>query len=292
MIVLGINAYHGDVSAALVRDGMLEAAVEEERFRRVKHWAGFPRESIRRCLEMAGVAPDEVDHFAVSRNPRANLLHKAIFALRKAPALGLLWDRAKNYGRVHGLAETIAEALGLDRERVRRRIHWVEHHPAHLASAFFVSPFDEAAVCAIDGFGDFVSTSLAIGRDTRLEVLERIHFPHSLGLVYLALTQYLGFPKYGDEYKVMGLAPYGKPEYVRVLKRLIHLKPGGRFELDLTYFRHVRDGVTMTWDEGEPTMGPVYTEKLETLLGPARRPDAPLEPRHEAIAASDRKSTV
>jgi carbamoyltransferase len=165
-------------------------------------------------------------------------------------------------------------------------MHFVEHHPAHLASTFFASPFEEAAVCAIDGFGDFVSTSLAVGRGARLDVFEKIYFPHSLGLMYLAITQYLGFLKYGDEFKVMGLAPYGQPEYVDAVRRLIHLKPEGGFTLDLSYFRHWSDGVSMTWDDGEPTMGPVYTRKLEQLLGPARKPEEPLTPRHEAIAAS------
>lgn len=286
MIVVGINAYHGDVSAVLLRDGQLLAAVEEERFRRVKHWAGFPGEALRACLEMAGVAPKDVDYFAVSRNPRANLLPKALFTLRRRPDLGLLWDRAKNQQRVRGIAQRIAEELGLVEADVRRRMHWVEHHPAHLASAFFPSPFDEAAVCALDGFGDFVSTSWAIGRGSRLELLSRVFFPHSLGLVYLAITQYLGFPKYGDEYKVMGLAPYGAPRYVDELRQLIRLTPSGGFRLDLAFFRHWSNGVAMTWDDGEPTMGPVYTRKLEDLLGPARRPDEPLTPRHEDIAAS------
>jgi carbamoyltransferase len=286
MVILGINAFHGDVSAVLLRDGELVAAVEEERFRRVKHWAGFPREAIRACLEMAGVTPREVDRFAISRNPRANLLRKAIFTLLNRPRLGLVRDRAKNAGRVLDVTNIMSEQLGVSSKVVRERFHWVEHHPAHLASAFFVSPFDEAAVCAIDGFGDFVSTSSAIGRDTALEVLERVYFPHSLGLVYLAITQYLGFPKYGDEYKVMGLAPYGAPDYVGALRQLIHLTPDGRFELDLSYFRHWSAGVSMTWDDGEPTMGPVYTRKLEELLGPARNPGEPLESKHEAIAAS------
>jgi carbamoyltransferase len=286
MIILGINAYHGDVSAVLLRDGELVAAVEEERFRRVKHWAGFPQESIQTCLDMAGVTPLAVDHFAISRDPRANLFRKALFTLRNRPSPGLVWDRMKNSSRVHGVAETIAAVLALDPQRVRERLHWVEHHPAHLASAFFVSPFEEAAVCAIDGFGDFVSTSWAIGQGHTLEMLERVYFPHSLGLVYLAITQYLGFPRYGDEYKVMGLAPYGEPDYVDTLRRLIHLKPGGGFEIELSYFHHHSEGVSMTWDEGEPTIGPVYTRKLEELLGPARKPDEPLDPRHEAIAAS------
>jgi carbamoyltransferase len=166
-------------------------------------------------------------------------------------------------------------------------MRWVEHHPAHLASAFFVSPFDEAAVCAIDGFGDFVSTSKAVGRGRRLDVLDRVYFPHSIGLVYLAVTQYLGFARYGDEYKVMGLAPYGDPDHVLALRRLIQLRREGRFTLDLSYFRHHSDGVSMTWDDGEPTIGPVYNPNLEALLGgPARKPDEPITPRHEAIAAS------
>ncbi len=286
MVIIGINAYHGDVAAVLVRDGELVAAVEEERFRRVKHWAGFPRESIRVCLGMAGLSPEQVTRFAVSRNPRANLLRKVGFSLWKRPGLGLVRDRMKNASRVRNLANVMAEALGLDEGRVRKRMHWVEHHPAHLASAFFVSPFDEAAVCALDGFGDFVSASLGVGRANSLEVLDRVYFPHSLGLFYLAITQYLGFPKYGDEYKVMGLAPYGEPEYADALRPLIHLLPEGRYELDLSYFCHWSSGVSMTWDDGEPTMGPVYTRKLEELLGPARGPDEPLEARHEAIAAS------
>jgi len=286
VIIVGINAYHGDVSAVLLRDGELVAAIEEERFRRVKHWAGFPREAIRTCLEMAGVTPEEVNHFAISRNPRANLLRKVMFTLRNRPSLPLVTDRLRNVGRVRDVARTLGEELRLSVEEVKAKLHWVEHHPSHLASAFFVSPFDEAAVCAIDGFGDFVSTSWAVGRGTTLEVLDRVFFPHSLGLVYLAVTQYLGFPKYGDEYKVMGLAPYGAPDYIGALRRLIHLTPDGRFKLDLSYFRHWSDGVSMTWDDGEPTMGPVYTRKLEELLGPARNPGQPLESRHEAIAAS------
>jgi carbamoyltransferase len=285
-VVLGINAYHGDVSAALLMQGRLSGAVEEERFRRIKHWAGFPREAIRTCLEMAKIAPAEIDHFAISRNPRAHLWRKALFTLWNRPRLGLLADRLKNRRRVGDVAGTIADVLGLARELVETRTHWVEHHRAHLASAFYASPFEEAAVCAIDGFGDFVSTSRAVGRGRKLDVFNRVYFPHSLGLVYLALTQYLGFSKYGDEYKVMGLAPYGEPRYVPQLRQLIRLTPGGGFEIDLSYFRHHTEGVSMTWADGEPTMGPVYTPKLETLLGPARRPQDPLEPRHEAIAAS------
>ncbi len=286
MNILGINAYHGDVSAVLVRDGELVAAVEEERFRRIKHVAGFPRQAIRACLEMAGVGSGEIDHVAVSRNPQAHLLRKAWFAVRNRPDSGLLKDRASNYRRVRAIPDTVAEVLGLGPGDPRPKVHWVEHHPAHLASAFLVSPFDEAAVCAIDGFGDFVSTSLAIGRGSRLDVIHRTHFPHSLGLLYLAVTQYLGFWRYGDEFKVMGLAPYGSPDFVREIRDLVHLRPGGRFALNLPYFRYWSEGAAMTWGDGEPGIGRVFGERLERQLGPARHSDEALAPRHEAIAAS------
>jgi carbamoyltransferase len=283
--ILGLNAYHGDVAAALVRDGQLVAAVEEERFRRIKHVAGFPHHAIAACLEMGGLAASDVDVFAVSRDPRAHLWRKALFLLKNRPK-GTVASRARNLASLRALPSTMAKSLKLDEAVVRQRTRFVEHHPAHLASAAFVSPFDEAAVCAIDGFGDFVSTSWGRVAGTRLSVEGRVFFPHSLGLLYLAITQYLGFPNYGDEFKVMGLAPYGEPRFVREIESLVQLKDVGRFELDLSYFRHWSEGVQMTWADGEPTLGAVFTPKLESLLGPARQREDPLEAKHEAIAAS------
>jgi carbamoyltransferase len=285
MNILGLNAYHGDVAAALIRDGQLVAAVEEERFRRIKHVAGFPHHAIAVCLEMGGVAASDVDVFAVSRDPRAHLWRKALFLLKNRPK-GTVASRARNLASLRALPSAIAKSLNLDEAVVRQRTRFVEHHPAHLASAAFASPFDEAAVCAIDGFGDFVSTSWGRFAGTRLAVEGRVFFPHSLGLLYLAITQYLGFPNYGDEFKVMGLAPYGEPRFVREIESLVQLKDGGRFELDLSYFRHWSEGVQMTWEDGAPTLGAVFTPKLESLLGPARRREDPLEAKHEAIAAS------
>ena len=285
--VLGINAFHGDVSAVLLRDGDLVAALEEERFRRIKHYAGFPTLAIQKCLEIAGIDGAAVAHVAISRDPKANLLQKAGFMLRRRPSLRAVFDRAQNARKVRDVETPLRAALGLAAEAPGPRMHYVEHHPAHLASAFFVSPFDEAAVVAIDGFGDFVSTSLAHGKGNRLDVLERVYFPHSLGLAYTAVTQYIGFHGYGDEYKVMGLAPYGKPAHVEALRKLVRLKPNGLFELDLTYFRHATDGVEMEWDEGYPTMGLVFTPALERLLGqPARDPNAELTGFHEDVAHS------
>jgi carbamoyltransferase len=285
MYILGINAYHGDVSAVLLWEGDLVAALEEERFRRVKHWAGFPTLAIQRCLEIAGIAGKQVAHVAISRDPKANLLKKGIFALTKRPDIGLILDRARNARKVRDLRQPLAAALGVHADALST-VHHVEHHPAHLASAFFVSPFEDAAVCAIDGFGDFVSTSMAVGHGNQMRVLERVHFPHSLGMLYTAVTQHLGFLAYGDEFKVMGLAPYGKPSYVNTLRKLVTLRDRGTFELNLDYFRHWSDGVQMEWDEGYPTLGRVYSSKLVQLLGPARRNDEPIGPHHEDVARS------
>jgi carbamoyltransferase len=284
--VLGISAYHGDAAAALVVDGCLVAAIAEERLTRVKHWAGFPSEAIRTCLRMAGTEPAELAAVAIARDPRAHFWKKVRYAALRRPGLGLLRDRVANKSRVQDAALAAAGALGLSARYLRPRMHWIEHHPAHLASAFFVSPWEEAAVCAIDGFGDFVSTSWGIGSGRRISVLGRVHFPHSLGMFYLALTQYLGFSRYGDEYKVMGLAAYGAPDFADMLRPLIRLEADGAFSLDLRYFRHHTGGVEMTWEGGEPVIGRVFTAALEELLGLARRPDDPIEPRHEAIAAS------
>jgi carbamoyltransferase len=221
----------------------------------------------------------------VSRDPRAHLWRKALFLLRHHPR-SIVADRAKNVLKIRSLPDTIAASLDLDPSRVRRRTVTVEHHPAHLASAAYVSPFDHAAVCAIDGFGDFVSTSWGVLDGARVGVRGSVYFPHSLGMLYLAVTQYLGFPKYGDEFKVMGLAPYGEASFTHELGSLVRVDDDGGFELDLSYFRHWSEGVTMTWDDGEPTIGTVFTPKLEALLGPARKPSDPLTARHEALAAS------
>jgi carbamoyltransferase len=285
MYILGINAYHADGSAVLVRDGELVVAVEEERFRRIKHWAGFPTESIARVLDIAGIRGSEVDHVAVSRDPKANLLRKAAFAVSNRMKISNIVNRTRNLRKVNEIQSPLAETLGVS-EASLPKIHFVEHHPSHLASAFFVSPFADAAVCAIDGFGDYVSTSTALGTGNSIEMLSKVTYPHSLGVFYTAVTQYLGFPNYGDEFKVMGLAPYGSPEFTKELSELVTLKPAGNFELKRKFFRHWDEGVEMEWEGGIPTMGRLYTEELEKLLGPTREKGEPLSPHHENIARS------
>ncbi len=284
--ILGLNAFHGDAAAALVVDGELVNAVEEERLNRVKHCAGFPELAARWCLEDAGLSPGDLDHVAVGRDPRANIGAKVIRTILTRPSPRYVMERFRNASKVRDVKEHTAAALGVEPDALRARFHNVEHHLAHAASAFFVSPFDEAAVLTLDGFGDFASTMLAHGRGNRLEVLERVLFPHSLGIFYTAVTQWLGFPKYGDEGKVMGLAPYGDPKpHLEKMRDLVRLD-GELFELGLDYFVHHKEGVDMTWDEQTPTIGRLYSDRMVEAFGPAREPRTELTKVHHDVAAS------
>jgi carbamoyltransferase len=283
-LILGLNAYHADSAACLLVNGRLVAAAEEERFRRVKHWAGFPSQAIAYCLREARVRLADVDRIALNSDPRANALRKAVFALQTRPELQLVVDRLRNARRRASAEDDLAEAF--PGEEFRGRVHRVEHHLAHLASCFLVSPFSEAVVVSVDGFGDFSSGAWGVGRGQSITVDGRVFFPHSLGIFYQALTQYLGFPSYGDEYKVMGLAPYGQPTYLDALRRVVRAQADGTFELDLRFFRHHREHVPYTWSNGSPEIGALYTPELTALLGPERKPDEPLEDRHRDIARS------
>jgi len=282
-VVLGLNAFHADASACLLRDGVLVAAAEEERFRRVKHWAGFPREAIRYCLQEAGVGLADVAHVAVNQDARANLGRKLAYVARQRPDLALVADRLRNKRKRAGIDELLERELGAG---FRGKVHFVEHHLAHLGSAFLVSPFAEAVAVSVDGFGDFASAAWGVGRGAAVDVDDRIYFPHSLGVFYEALTQYLGFPHYGDEYKVMGLAPYGEPKHLDAMRRIVRLRDDGSFELDLAYFRHAREKVAYEWEGGAPAVGALYAGELEALLGPARAEGEELTQRHRDIARS------
>jgi len=283
VIILGINAYHGDASAAILVDGRLVAAVEEERFTRVKHTAGFPAESVRYCLAVAGARLGDVDHVAIPRDPRARLLRKLLFAIR-LPRFAI--DRARVAGRFGRVTDELVRALHADPSDLHATVHRIEHHRAHLASAFFVSPFERAAVLSLDGLGDFASGMWGTGEGNRLNVTGSVPFPHSIGMYYTAVTQYLGFPKYGDEYKVMGLASYGDPEYLNEFRRILRTDGDLTYRLDLRFFTHHRTGPTMTWASGEPVLGPLFSAELERRLGPRRELGGAVEHRHENIAAS------
>lgn len=282
--ILGLNAFHGDSSACLLRDGELIAAAEEERFRRVKHWAGFPSEAISWCLAEAGVDLQVVDHIAINQDSRANLGRKIGFTLAKRPDLGLILDRMRNKRERDDLETHFRKAF--PGKTLNARIHPVEHHLAHLYSAWFVSPFDDAVTVSVDGFGDFASAAWGMAQSGTLECDEKIYFPHSLGIFYQALTQFVGFPHYGDEYKVMGLAPYGQPAYLNEMRKIVELRPDGGFRLNLEYFRHHSEKVEYEWEGGSPHVGRLYSNELLQLLGPSRDPSEPLTQRHKDIARS------
>ena len=284
MNILGINAYHGNASAAIVCDGRLVAAVEEERFNRVKYAAGFPAQAIRYCLKEAGLELKDVDHVAVPRNPYARLATKLFYAIRM-PSFAR--ERAKVLAKFTGVPEALAHAFDMDPTSIDATFHRVEHHQAHLASAFFVSPFERAALLSADGLGDFASTMWGTGNGSRMKIDGAIAFPHSLGIFYSAVTQYLGFLKYGDEYKVMGLAAYGEAEQLEGLRDIVRTHGDG-FRLGLDYFTHHRNGPEMSWAEADktPTVGKMFSEGMERRLGPRRNPEEPLEQRHRNLASA------
>lgn len=289
MYILGLNAYHGDSSACLMKDGKIINAIEEERIRRIKHWAGFPSESIKFCLKDAGITISDVDHITIGRNPSAHLGKKILSSLKKLANFQFIKDRASNIKKVTSLKSEIAAGLGVSESSFRAEIKHIEHHRSHLASAFFVSPFDEAAILSIDGFGDFSSTMIAIGRGNKIEVLDSVTYPHSLGIFYTAFTQFLGFPWYGDEYKVMGLSPYGEPKYVDQMKKIVRLLDNGLFELDESYFIHSTEGVAMTWNNGAPFIGRIYSDRMIKEFGQPRDKDETLTQYHKDLAASVQK---
>jgi carbamoyltransferase len=319
MIILGINAYHGDAAAAIVRDGNLIAAAEEERFNRFKHCAGFPTEAIKYCLTAAGARIEDVDHVGISRDPSAHLHKKILFAASRAAKQASLSvrrpgeltsnvavvesdsdngnkngsnifrqirDRLGNAARIRDLKQELARQLNTSAKSLRAEFHNIEHHRAHLASSFFVSPFQKAALLSIDGFGDFISTMWGVGEGNSIRILGEVEYPHSTGIVYTATTQFLGFPHYGDEGKVMGLAPYGKPRFIDQFREIIRTDEDGQFRLNLDYFRHHAEGVDMSWDHGSPVIGRIFSDEFINTFGRARLPGAALTDRDRDIAAS------
>ena len=278
MKILGLNAFHGDASAALLRDGQLVVALEEERLNRIKHWAGLPVGAAKACLE--GAQPD---YIAISRDPKANLKDKLMRAALRPHRWLNLSSRAMNSVRIAQVGDLLA-AEGIASQE-RRPVHFVEHHRAHLASAFFASPFEEAAVVSIDGFGDFSSVMWGVGKANQIDVRGSVSFPHSLGIFYTAFTQFLGFVKYGDEYKMMGLSAYGEPRFAEQVRRVVRTE-GDQCRLNLDYFTHHSKGVEMTWYGGEPVLGAVFSPRMVEEFGDPRTPRSEIHQRDMDLAAS------
>ncbi|GAB3531543.1 carbamoyltransferase [Pontibacter brevis] len=274
-----------------MKDGQLIAASEEERFRRIKHWAGFPSEAIKFCLNEAGISIQDVDYVTISRDPSANVHKKLLHAAKNLVSAKSLMDRLANTKKVANVKEELANAVNVPIGEIKAEVKNIEHHRSHMASAFFASPFEEAAILSIDGFGDFTSTMIGVGKGKKIEVLDAVIYPHSVGVFYTAFTQYLGFDKYGDEYKVMGLAPYGSPTMVDQLRDVLIFKDNGLFELNTKYFNHVKEGVQMSWEGGEPNIGPVFSGYMVEKFGPAKQKADELTQYHKDLAASVQRIT-
>jgi carbamoyltransferase len=291
MYILGLNAFHADSSAAIFRDGIMIAATEEERFTRVKHWAGFPTLAIRFCLREAGIGLSDVDHITIGRDPRAKLFNKLGYLLRHPSLVAGAFHRLGNSRDVARLEDLFREVdPSVPASVVRSRIRNIEHHRSHLASAFYASPFEEAALLSIDGSGDFTTTMIGVGRGTRIEVIDSVDFPASIGLFYTAFTQFLGFPHYGDEYKVMGLAPYGEPRYVEKVLELVHLRPGGLYGWDSSYFVPPSKA-GFEYVDHVPSVGNLYASRFLTAFGQPRQKGEPLSQYHRDLAASVQRAT-
>lgn len=284
-VLLGINAFHADSAAVLIKDGIILGAIEEERFRRIKHCAGFPVEAIKWCLDDAGLTTENVDHICINTDPKAHRLRRILYAFKTQANPRFLWNRWKNKKERSDIKQQLS--IAFPNQDFKAEIHYIEHHRAHLASAFYASPFIEANIISVDGFGDFASGAWGFGSHSNLDVHGHIFFPHSLGAFYTAITQFLGFPNYGDEYKVMGLAPYGEPKYMDAMHKIIKLAENGKYSLDLKYFQHAgKKNLDHQWSQGTPVVGRHWSNDLEVLLGPARADGQPLEQRHIDIARS------
>ena len=226
MLILGLNMFHADASAAVVQDGEVVFAIAEERLNRIKHYAGFPSLAVKACLDAVGAKITDVDHVAVGQDSDANLVKKVQYALAN-PAKILNFIRLRQRKQeMRDVRILLAKALDVDAQQLRFQEHHLEHHIAHIASAYYCSPWERAAGFSYDGSGDFVSTMMARCEGNEIEVLDRVFLPHSLGSFYSMICEFIGYKKYGDEGKVMGLAPYGKPTYCKEISEIVRLKDG------------------------------------------------------------------
>ena len=285
MIVLGLNIYHGDAAACIFKDGHLIVAAEEERFTRVKHSAGFPIAAVNYCLESLDIGIDQVDFIAVNRNPKLRIFPKLLYFFRNKFKIKNFVQRFYNFKKITSLSSDIAQRLNVDAQSLKNKILFFDHHLCHAASSVCASGFESTNYATIDGFGDFVSTTIGEFKNDKFLKLNEVQFPHSLGIFYTAITQFLGFENYGDEYKVMGLASYGKPAYFDELLKVVNIDKN-LFKLNLSYFKHHTDGIETSWLDSNPNIANIYKENLSNLLGSPRKKNEEILQIHKDIAAS------
>src|SRR5215469_793817 len=284
MLILGLNMFHADASAAIVLDGEVLFAIAEERLNRVKHFGGFPALAVKACLQAVGAKITDVDHVAVGQDSDANLAKKVQYALANpAKILNLIRLRQRKEA-MRDVRSLLAKALDVDPSKFHFQEHHLEHHIAHIASAYYCSPWDKAAGFSYDGSGDFVSTMMARCEGNQIEVLDRVFLPHSLGSFYTMICEFIGYKKYGDEGKVMGLAPYGKDTYVEQIRKIIGLK-NGNFQLNLSFFKPLGSNQGMqVLPDGTVRLARHFSDRMIKLFGDPRQPHAEITQRDMDLA--------
>jgi carbamoyltransferase len=284
MLILGLNMFHADASAAIVQDGEVVFAIAEERLNRVKHYAGFPALAVKTCLDAVGARISDVDHVAVGQDSDANLTKKVQYALANpAKILNFIRLRQRKEG-MRDLRSLLASALNVDAKELRFQEHHIEHHVAHIASAYYCSPWERAAGFSYDGSGDFVSTMMARCEGDDINVLERVFLPHSLGSFYTMICEFIGYKKYGDEGKVMGLAPYGKDTYCEQIRQIIELNDSA-FRLDLDYFMPLGSNQGMQIQaDGTVKLARHFSDRMQELFGQPREANAEITQRDMDLA--------
>jgi len=284
MLILGLNMFHADASAAIIDDGKVLFAIAEERLNRKKHFAGFPALAVKACLEAAGARISDLDHVAVGQDSDAHLAKKVQYAIANPTRILNLIKMRQRKEAMRDVRSLLATSLDADASCLKFEEHHVEHHLAHIASAYYCSPWDRAAGFSYDGSGDFVSTMMARCEGNNIEVLERVFLPHSLGSFYTMLCEFIGYKKYGDEGKVMGLAPYGKDTYCEKLRQLIHLRNGG-FQLEMQYFQPLGSNQGMeVLADGSVELARHFSDRMRDLFGEPREPHSEITQRDMDLA--------
>src|SRR5438270_1147715 len=284
MLILGLNMFHADASAAIVLDGEVKFAIAEERLNRRKHYGGFPALAVRACLDAVGAKISDVEHVAVGQDSDANLINKVQYAVSN-PAKVLNFIRLRQRKEaMRDVRSLLPKALDVSPQQLKFTEHHLEHHIAHIASAYYCSPWENAAGFSYDGSGDFVSTMMARCEGSRVEVLDRVFLPHSLGSFYTMICEFIGYNKYGDEGKVMGLAPYGKDTYVEQVRELLMTSASG-FELDLDFFQPLgsNEGMQIKPD-GTVGLARHFSGRMTEMFGPPRDPAAAITQRDMDLA--------
>src|ERR1022692_3666682 len=284
MLMLGLNMFHADASTQIVENGKILFEVAEERLNRHKHYGGFPALAVKACLDAAGAKITDVQHVAVGQDSDANLAKKVQYALANpAKVLNFIKMRQRKES-MRDVRALLAHALDVDATTLKFHEHHVEHHLAHIASAYYCSPWEKAAGFSYDGSGDFVSTMTARCEGTEIQVLDRVFLPHSLGSFYTMICDFIGYRKYGDEGKVMGLAPYGKDTYVDEIRKIVGLK-NGNFQLDLSYFKPLGSSQGMqVLPDGTVRLARHFSNRMEELFGDPRQPHAEIIQRDMDLA--------